>query len=63
MGLLTPCFVAREGFLYTMIVLEEGFCPLRVVSWGGGVVPGGMVVDEIDSCIICTNNITKRLQL
>ena len=26
MGLLTPCFVPRGGFLYTMIVTGEGFC-------------------------------------
>ena len=34
-GLLTPCFVPRGGFLYTMIVLGGGFLPLRVVSRGG----------------------------
>ena len=45
MGLLTPFSVPRGGFLYTMIV-----------PWGrfllpSSRVPGGMVVDEIDTCI------------
>ena len=31
---MTPCFVQGEGFLHTMIVPGEGFCPLRVVSRG-----------------------------
>ena len=44
-GLLTPCSVPRGGFLYTMIVPGEGFCSFQVVSWGG------MVMDEIDTCI------------
>ena len=48
MGLLTPCFVPRGGFLYTMIVPGEGFCSLRVMF------QEGTVLDEIDSCIICT---------
>ena len=48
-GLLTPCFVPRGGILYTVIVPGEGFCSLQVVSWG--FVPGGMVLDEIDTCI------------
>ena len=26
-GLLTPCFVPREGFFYTMIVQGRGFLP------------------------------------
>ena len=33
-GLLTPCFILRGEFLYTMIVLGEGFCSLQVVSRG-----------------------------
>ena len=44
MGLLTPCLVPRGGVLYTMIVLGDGFCPLRVVS-------RGIILDETDSCI------------
>ena len=44
MGLLTRCSVPRGGFLYTMIVPGEGFCSIQVVS-------GGMVLDEIDTCI------------
>ena len=50
---MTPCFVPRGKVLYTIIVPKGGFCPLRVVSrwfvWGGG--GGGMVLDEIDTCI------------
>ena len=46
MGPLTQCFVPRGGVLYTMIV-----------PWGGFLVPssrvqGGIVFDEIDTCII-----------
>ena len=46
MGLLTPCIVPRGGFLYRMIVPGGGFL-LR-----SSRVPGGMVMDEIDTCII-----------
>ena len=49
MGLLIPCFVPREGFLYTMIVAEEGFLPPS--SRVPGFLPGEMVLDEIDSCV------------
>ena len=49
MGLLTPCFVPRGGSLYTRVVPESGFCPLRVVSQGA--CPEGMVTNEIDSRI------------
>ena len=51
MGLLTPCFVPGEGFLYTIIVLGGGF--LLPSSRVPGVCPGGggMVLDEIDTCI------------
>ena len=45
MGPLTSLFCPGGGFLYTMIVLGGGFCPL-------GVVSGGMVLDETDSYII-----------
>ena len=48
-GLMTPCSVARGGFLYTIVVPGEGFCSLQVMSWG--FVPGGVVMDEIDTCI------------
>ena len=34
LGLLTPCFVLREGFLYTMIVPGKGFRSLQVLSRG-----------------------------
>ena len=50
MGLLTACFVPSGGFLYTMIVPGEGFCSLQIVS--RGFVPGGTVLDEIDTCIM-----------
>ena len=48
-GLLTPCFVSRAGFLYTMIFSGEEF--LLPSSGGPGVCPGGMVLDEVDTCI------------
>ena len=47
-GLLTPCFVLRGGFLYTIIV-PGGVCSIQFVSQG--FVPGAMVMDEIDTCI------------
>ena len=54
MGLLTPCFVPGEGFLYTIIVPGGGF--LLPSSRVPGVCPGGgMVLDEIDTCISCKN--------
>ena len=49
MELLTPCFVPKGGFLYTMIVPGEGF--LLPSSCAPGVCPGGMVLDETDTCI------------
>ena len=49
-GLLTPGSVTRGGFLYTMIVPGGGF--LLPSSRVPGVCPGGgMVLDEIDTCI------------
>ena len=45
MGLLTPFAVPRGGFLYTMIVPGGG------VLLSSSRVPGGMVMDEIDTCI------------
>ena len=39
MGLLTPCFVPGEGFLYTIIVPGGGF--LLPSSRVPGVCPGG----------------------
>ena len=33
---LNPLFCPGGGFLYTMIVQWEGFCPLRVVFQGDG---------------------------
>ena len=47
MGLLTPCIVLRGGFLYRMIVPGGGF--LLPSSRVPG--EGGMVMDEIDTCI------------
>ena len=45
-GLLTPCSVPREGFLYTMVVPGgRVFAPFK--SCPGG----GMVSDEIDTLI------------
>ena len=45
MGLLTPCFVPRGGFLYTKIVPGGGFLlPSSRVPWE-------MVLDEIDTGI------------
>ena len=51
-GLLTPCFVPRGGFLYITIVPRgRVFVPFKScpgsLSQGGG----GMVLDEIDTCI------------
>ena len=50
MGLLIPCFVPRGRVLYTMIVPGGRFLPpsSRVL---GGLSRGGMVLDEIDTCI------------
>ena len=45
MGLLTPCSVPRGGFLYTMIVPGGGFLFLS------NGVPGGIVLDEINTSI------------
>ena len=54
MGPLNSLFCPEGGLLYTMTVRGEGFLPFRVVSWGlsGGGGRRGMVLDEIDSCII-----------
>ena len=46
MGLLTPCSVPRGGFLYKMIVPGGGS-----LLPSGRVPGGGMVMDEIDTCI------------
>ena len=59
MGLLTPCFVPREGLLYIMIVPRGGF--LLPLSRVPGVCPGGMVLDEIDTCIIGSKKHVKYL--
>ena len=42
--------------MYTMIVPGEGSCSLQVVS--RGFVPGGMVLDEIDTCVRQESSIT-----
>ena len=49
MRLLTPCFVPRGGILYTIIVPGGGFLPPS--SSVPGVCPGGIVLDETDTCI------------
>ena len=45
MGPLNSLFCPGGGFLYTMIVPGEGFLP------PSSRVPGGVVLDEIYSCI------------
>ena len=60
MGLLTPCSVPRGGFLYTMIVPRGGI--LLPSSRVPGVCPGGMVLDEINTCII-TVTLTFKMEL
>ena len=50
MGLSTPYSVPRGGFLYTMIVLRGGFL-LRSSRVPGVCPEGGVVLDEIDTCI------------
>ena len=45
MGLLTSCSATRGGFLYTITVPGGG------VLLPSSRVPGGMVMDEIDTCI------------
>ena len=47
--LLTRCFVPRRGFLYTVIMIVPG----RGFLLPSSRVPGGMVLDEIDTCIMC----------
>ena len=42
---MTPYFVSRGGVLYTMIVTGGGFLPPLSSA------QGGMVLDEIDTCI------------
>ena len=55
MGILTFFSVSRGGFLYTMIVLGGGFL---IPS---SRVPGGMVMDEIDTCITCPSDKLNRI--
>ena len=62
MGLLTPCFVPGEGFLYTIIVPGGGFL-LPSSRVPGGCPGGGMVLDEIDTCISFTMHIALRFNL
>ena len=45
MGLLTPCSVLRGGFLCTVVVQGGGFL------LPSSRVPGGMVLDEMDTYI------------
>ena len=70
-GFLTPCSVPRGGFLYTLIVPGGGF--LLPSSCVLGACPRGMVLDEIDTCIMeqlllffiltCTSHLTSVLFL
>ena len=48
--LLTPCSVPRGGVLKKNNVHND--CPGRRVFAPSSRVPGGKVLDEIDSCII-----------
>ena len=48
-GLLTPCFVPRGVFVHSDCPEGKGFCSFQVVS--REFVPGGMALDEIDTCI------------
>ena len=48
-GPLNSLFCLGGGFLYTMIVLGGWF--LLPSSRVPGICPGGMVLDETDSCI------------
>ena len=60
MGLLTPCFVPGEGFLYTIIVPGGGvFAPFESCP-GGLSRGGGMVLDEIDTCITPLANFNSQ---
>ena len=65
MGLLTPCFVPGEGFLYTIIVPGGGF--LLPSSRVPGVCPGGgwfwMKLIPALSSLIMTKILTKVLNL
>ena len=46
-GFLTLCSVPRRGFLYTLTFFGA-FAPFKSCH---GVCPGGMVLDETDTCI------------
>ena len=56
-GFSTPCIVPRGGYLHRMIVPGGGFLlpssrvPGVCLRRGVGV-GGGMIMDEIDTCII-----------
>ena len=62
-GLLAPCFVPRGGVLYTMIV--PGGRVLAPFESCPEVCPGGMVLDEIDTCItamgVTVNEVSSQL--
>ena len=49
-GFWLPVLSRGKGFCTQLLSRGEGFCSLRVVS--RGFVPGGMVLDQIDTCII-----------
>ena len=55
MGFLTPCFVPRGVVLYTMIVPVGGFL------LPSSHVPGELVLDETDTCIIPIFGIMEKL--
>ena len=52
MGPLTSLFCPEGGFLYTVIVPGEKVFPFVSRRY----VPGGVVLDEIDSCIIMADD-------
>ena len=57
-GAFDSLFCPEGRVLYTMIVSGgKGFCSLQVVSWG---FVWGMVLDEIDTCIIFSKRLISR---
>ena len=63
MGLFTPCFVPRGGFLYTVVVRGGKVLPSSSRVLGVCLGGGGVVLDETDSCIILPLSPTLFLQI